>query len=59
MYENGFGIMLYRCKEEIHNEIRVNYLLSEAVQSNKYYKSGVTSEVGLPTNRGFFSTDCA
>ena len=34
-------------------EYRVNYLLTEVVQSNKYYKSravGVTSEVGLTTS---------
>ena len=33
---------------------RVNYLLTEVVQSDKYYKSravGVTSEVGLTTDR--------
>ena len=33
---------------------RVNYLLTEVVQSDKYYKSravGVTSEVGLTTVR--------
>ena len=33
---------------------RVNYLLTQVVQSNKYYKSctvGVTSEVGLTTDR--------
>ena len=32
---------------------RVNYLLTEVIQSNKYYKSrtvGVTSEVGLTTD---------
>ena len=44
--------MLYHGKEEIHGEI-INYLLTEVVQSNKYYKSravGVISEVGLITN---------
>ena len=33
---------------------RVNYLFTEVIQSNKYYKSrvvGVTSEVGLTTDR--------
>ena len=46
-------ILLYRGKEEIHSET-VNYLLTEVVQSNKYYKSravSVTSEVGLTTHR--------
>ena len=45
--------MLYCCKEKIHSEI-VNYLLTEEVQSNKYYKSyavGVTSKFGLTTDR--------
>ena len=45
--------MLYHNKKEIHSEI-VNYLLTEVVQSNKYYKShtvGVMSEVGLITDR--------
>ena len=46
-------LMLYPSKEEIHSEI-VNYLLTEVVQSNEYYKSravGVTSKVSLTTDQ--------
>ena len=46
--------MLYRGKEEIHSENKPNYLSTEVVQSDKYYKSrtaGVTPEVGLTTDR--------
>ena len=46
-------VLLYHGKEEIHSEIKGNYLLTEVVQSNKYYTSyaeGVRSKVGLPTD---------
>ena len=46
-------ILLYCGIKEICSEI-VNYLLTEVVQSNKYYKShaaGVIFEVGLTTDR--------
>ena len=53
--------LLYRGKEEIHSENRVNYLSNEVVQSNRYYKScavGVTSEVGLTTDRDLAEPWC-
>ena len=40
---------------------RINYLLTQVVQSNKYYKSrvvGVTSEVGLTTDRDLAEPLC-
>ena len=40
---------------------RVNYLLTEVVQSNKYYKSravGITSEVGLTTDQNLAERLC-
>ena len=46
--------MLYRCKEKIHSENKVNYSLNQVLQYDLYYKSravGVTSEVGLTTDR--------
>ena len=52
---------MYHGKEEIHSENRVNYLLTEVVQSNKYYKShavGVTFEIGLNTDRDLYVPTC-
>ena len=50
----GSSILLYHGKEKIHSEIRDNYLLTEVVQSNKYYKFravDVTSKVGRTTDQ--------
>ena len=45
--------MLYGGKEEIHREI-VNYLLTQVVQSNKYYKS----RSSLTSDRDFAEHPC-
>ena len=53
-------MLLYHGKEEIKSEI-VNYLSTEVIQSNKYYKSsavGVTSEVGLTTGQDLLVSTC-
>ena len=53
-------ILLYCGKEEIHSEVKSNYLSTEVVQSNKYKSRavGVTSKVGLTTDQDLAEPLC-